>query len=214
MLEGQLGSMKDPDLGICPMTTSSHTLAGFGTVGACVPPTSVEDVICVTKSYSSCVGSQTEPFVSELLGEEGDELRRRGGDKGEFGATTGRPRRVGWFDTVATKYGCMVQGATQVALTCLDVLSYLDEIKVCTGYEINGEVSDVFPVPAKLGQAKPVFTTLPGWKTDIRGITDYNQLPENAKAYVDFLEQKIEAPITIVSTGPKRHEICSRASKL
>ncbi len=214
LLEGQLGSMKDPDLGICPMTTSSHTLAGFGTVGACVPPTSVEDVICVTKSYSSCVGSQTEPFVSELLGEEGDELRRRGGDKGEFGATTGRPRRVGWFDTVATKYGCMVQGATQVALTCLDVLSYLDEIKVCTGYEINGEVSDVFPVPAKLGQAKPVFTTLPGWKTDIRGITDYNQLPENAKAYVDFLEQKIEAPITIVSTGPKRHEICSRASKL
>lgn len=214
LLEGQLGSMKDPDLGICPMTTSSHTLAGFGTVGACVPPTAVEDVICVTKSYSSCVGSQTEPFVSELLGEEGDELRRRGGDKGEFGATTGRPRRVGWFDTVATKYGCMVQGATQVALTCLDVLSYLDEIKVCTGYEIDGEVSDVFPVPAKLGRAKPVFTTLPGWKTDIRGITDYDQLPENAKAYVDFLEQKIEAPITIVSTGPKRHEICARTSKL
>ena len=214
LLEGQLGSMKDPDLGICPMTTSSHTLAGFGTVGACVPPTSVEDVICVTKSYSSCVGSQTEPFVSELLGEEGDELRRRGGDKGEFGATTGRPRRVGWFDTVATKYGCMVQGATQVALTCLDVLSYLDEIKVCTGYEIDGEVTDVFPVPAKLGRAKPVFTTLPGWKTDIRGITDYDQLPENAKAYVDFLEQKIEAPITIVSTGPKRHENCTRVSKL
>ena len=214
LLEGQLGSMKDPDLGICPMTTSSHTLAGFGTVGACVPPTSVEDVICVTKSYSSCVGSKTEPFVSELLGEEGDELRRRGGDKGEFGATTGRPRRVGWFDTVATKYGCMVQGATQVALTCLDVLSYLDEIKVCTGYEIDGEVTDVFPVPAKLGRAKPVFTTLPGWKTDIRGITDYDQLPENAKAYVDFLEQKTEAPITIVSTGPKRHENCSRVSKL
>ena len=214
LLEGQLGSMKDPDLGICPMTTSSHTLAGFGTVGACVPPTSIEDVICVTKSYSSCVGSKTEPFISELLGEEGDELRRRGGDKGEFGATTGRPRRVGWFDTVATRYGCMVQGATQVALTCLDVLSYLDEIKVCTGYEIDGEVTDVFPVPAKLGRAKPVFTTLPGWKTDIRGITDYDQLPENAKAYVDFLEQKIETPITIVSTGPKRHENCTRVSKL
>lgn len=214
LLEGQLGSMKDPDLGICPMTTSSHTLAGFGTVGACVPPTSIEDVICVTKSYSSCVGSKTEPFISELLGEEGDELRRRGGDKGEFGATTGRPRRVGWFDTVATRYGCMVQGATQVALTCLDVLSYLDEIKVCTGYEIDDEVTDVFPVPAKLGRAKPVFTTLPGWKTDIRGITDYDQLPENAKAYVDFLEQKIETPITIVSTGPKRHENCTRVSKL
>ena len=210
LLEGQLGSMKDPDLGICPMTTSSHTLAGFGTVGACVPPTSIEDVICVTKAYSSCVGSKTEPFVSEVLGDAGDELRRRGGDKGEFGATTGRPRRVGWFDAVATKYGCMVQGATQVALTCLDVLSYLDEIPVCTGYEIDGEVTDVFPVPAKLGRAKPVFTKLPGWKCDIRGITNYADLPENAKAYVEFLEQHIGCPIKIVSTGPKRHEMCER----
>ena len=210
LLEGQLGSMKDPDLGICPMTTSSHTLAGFGTVGACVPPTSIEDVICVTKAYSSCVGSKTEPFVSEVLGDAGDELRRRGGDKGEFGATTGRPRRVGWFDAVATKYGCMVQGATQVALTCLDVLSYLDEIPVCTGYEIDGEVTDVFPVPAKLGRAKPVFTKLPGWKCDIRGITNYADLPEKAKAYVEFLEQHIGCPIKIVSTGPKRHEMCER----
>ena len=210
LLEGQLGSMKDPDLGICPMTTSSHTLAGFGTVGACVPPTSIEDVICVTKAYSSCVGSKTEPFVSEVLGDAGDELRRRGGDKGEFGATTGRPRRVGWFDAVATKYGCMVQGATQVALTCLDVLSYLDKIPVCTGYEIDGEVTDVFPVPAKLGRAKPVFTKLPGWKCDIRGITNYADLPENAKAYVEFLEQHIGCPIKIVSTGPKRHEMCER----
>ena len=210
LLEGQLGSMKDPDLGICPMTTSSHTLAGFGAVGGCVPPTAFEDVICGTKAYSSCVGSKTEPFVSEVLGDAGDELRRRGGDKGEFGATTGRPRRVGWFDTVATKYGCMVQGATQVALTCLDVLGYLDEIKVCTGYEIDGEVTDKFPVPAKLGRAKPVFTTLPGWKCDIRGITNYDDLPENAKAYVDFLEQHIDCPIRIVSTGPKRHEICMR----
>ena len=210
LLEGQLGSMKDPDLGICPMTTSSHTLAGFGAVGGCVPPTAFEDVICVTKAYSSSVGSKTEPFVSEVLGEAGDELRRRGGDKGEFGATTGRPRRVGWFDTVATKYGCMVQGATQVALTCLDVLGYLDEIKVCTGYEIDGEVTDKFPVPAKLGRAKPVFTTLPGWKCDIRGITNYADLPENAKVYVDFLEQHIGCPIRIVSTGPKRHEICMR----
>lgn len=210
LLEGQLGSMKDPDLGICPMTTSSHTLAGFGAVGGCVPPTAFQDVICVTKAYSSCVGSKTEPFVSEVLGDAGDELRRRGGDKGEFGATTGRPRRVGWFDTVATKYGCMVQGATQVALTCLDVLGYLDEIPVCTGYEIDGEVTDTFPVPAKLGRAKPVFTTLPGWKCDIRGITNYADLPENAKAYVDFLEQHIGCPIRIVSTGPKRHEICMR----
>ncbi len=214
LLEGQLGSMKDPDLGICPMTTSSHTLAGFGTVGACVPPTAIEDVITVTKAYSSCVGSTTEPFVSELLGAEGDELRRRGGDKGEFGATTGRPRRVGWFDAVATKYGCMVQGATQVALTCLDVLGYLDEIKVVTGYEVDGEVTDRFPTPGRLERAKPVFTTLPGWKCDIRGITDYHDLPENAKAYVDFLESHIEAPITMVSTGPKRHEMTYRTSKL
>ena len=210
LLEGQLGAMKDPDLGICPMTTSSHTLAGFGCVGAAVPPTAVEDVICVTKAYSSCVGAKTEPFVSEVTGEAGDELRMRGGDKGEFGATTGRPRRVGWFDTVATKYGCTVQGATQAALTCLDVLGYLDEIPVCVGYEVDGEVTDRFPVPAKLGRAKPVFVTLPGWKCDIRGITEYDRLPANAKAYVDFLEEKIGCPITMVSTGPKRHEITYR----
>jgi adenylosuccinate synthase len=210
LLEGQLGAMKDPDLGIVPMTTSSHTLAGFGCVGASIPPTAMEEVICVSKAYSSCVGSKTEPFVSELLGDEGDELRRRGGDKGEFGATTGRPRRVGWFDTVATRYGCMIQGATQVALTCLDVLGYLDEIKVCTGYEIDGQVTKQFPVPALLERAKPVFTTLPGWKCDIRGCTDYDALPANAKAYVDFLEQEIGTPIKIVSTGPKRHEIAMR----
>jgi adenylosuccinate synthase len=214
LLEGQLGSMKDPDLGICPMTTSSHTLAGFGCVGAGVPPTAVEDVICVTKAYSSCVGSATEPFISEVTGDAGDELRRRGGDKGEFGATTGRPRRVGWFDAVATKYGCMVQGATQVALTCLDVLGYLDEIPVCVGYEVDGVVTDVFPVPAKLGRAKPVFQSVPGWKCDIRGITDYDALPQAAKDYVDFLEQKIGYPITLVSTGPKRSEITHRQSKL
>ncbi len=210
LLEGQLGAMKDPELGIVPMTTSSHTLAGFGCVGAAIPPTAIEDVICVSKAYSSDVGSKTEPFVSELLGEAGDELRRRGGDKGEFGATTGRPRRVGWFDTVATRYGCMIQGATQVALTCLDVLGYLDEIPVCTAYTIDGQVTKTFPVPALLERAKPVFTTLPGWKSDIRGITDYNALPANAKAYVDFLEAEIGVPIRIVSTGPKRHEIAWR----
>lgn len=210
LLEGQLGSMKDPDLGIYPMTTSSHTLAGFGTVGACIPPTEIKDVIAVTKAYSSCVGSKTEPFVSEVEGEAGDELRRRGGDKGEFGATTGRPCRVGWFDTVATKYGCMVQGATEVALTCLDVLGYLDEIPVCVGYEIDGKVTTTFPVPNQLVKAKPVFEKLPGWKCDIRGITDYDALPENAKHYVDFLESKIGVPIKMVSTGPKRHEMTYR----
>ena len=214
LLEGQLGSMKDPDLGIFPMTTSSHTLAGYGCVGAGVPPTAIEDVICVTKAYSSCVGSSTEPFVSEVTGDAGDELRRRGGDHGEFGATTGRPRRVGWFDAVATKYGCMVQGATQVALTCLDVLGYLDEIPVCTGYEIDGRVTESFPTTPDLLRAKPVFTALPGWKTDVRGCTDYDTLPANAKAYVDFLEARIGAPITMVSTGPKREEMTYRTPKI
>ena len=208
LLEGQLGSMKDPNLGICPMTTSSHTLAGFGTVGGAVPPTSIKDIVTVTKAYSSAVGAGA--FVSELFGDEAEELRRRGGDAGEYGATTGRPRRVGWFDAVATRYGCMVQGTTQVALTAIDCLGYLDEIKVCTGYEIDGKVTRDFPVPAMLGHAKPVYTTLPGWKCDIRGVTDFNALPQQAKDYVAFLEQEIECPITIVSTGPKRHEICYR----
>ena len=214
LLEGQLGSMKDPDLGIFPMTTSSHTLAGYGCVGASVPPTAIEDVICVTKAYSSCVGSQTEPFVSEVTGEAGDELRRRGGDKGEFGATTGRPRRVGWFDAVATKYGCMVQGATKVALTCLDVLGYLDEIPVCTGYEIDGQVTNMFPTTPNLLRAKPVFTTLPGWKCDIRGCKNYEDLPQQARDYVDFLEQQIGCPITMVSSGPKREEMTYRTPKI
>ena len=192
------------------MTTSSHTLAGFGCVGASIPPASIKDIICVTKAYSSCVGSPTEPFVSELLGEAGDELRRRGGDKGEFGATTGRPRRVGWFDAVATRYGCMVQGATEVALTCLDVLSYLDEIPVCEYYSINGENTNVFPNMHLLKQATPVYTTLPGWKCDIRGITKYEDLPENARNYVETLEKLIGVHIGLVSTGPSRNEIIYR----
>ena len=208
LLEGQLGSMKDPNLGICPMTTSSHTLAGFGTVGGGVPPTAFSDIVTVTKAYSSAVGAGA--FVSELFGDEAEELRRRGGDAGEYGATTGRPRRVGWFDTVATRYGCMVQGTTQVALTAIDCLGYLDEIKVCTGYEINGKVTRDFPVPALLDQAKPVYTMLPGWKCDIRGVTDFNALPQQAKDYVAFLEKEIGCPTTIVSTGPKRHETCYR----
>jgi adenylosuccinate synthase len=214
LLEGQLGAMKDPDLGIFPLTTSSHTLAGFGCVGGAVPPTAMEDVICVTKAYSSSVGSSKEPFVSEVTGQAGDELRRRGGDKGEFGATTGRPRRVGWFDAVATRYGCMVQGATQVALTCLDVLGYLDEIPVCVGYEIDGQVTDQFPTTPTHMRAQPVLTNQPRWKCDIRGCRDYQSLPENARAYVDFLEAKIGAPITLVSTGPRRDEITCRTPKL
>ena len=205
LLEGQLGAMKDPDHGIYPFVTSSHTLAGFGTVGGGVPPTAFSDIICVSKAYSSAVGAGA--FVSELFGEEAEELRRRGGDKGEYGATTGRPRRVGWYDAVASRYGCMVQGATQVALTAIDCLGYLDEIRVCVGYEVDGRVTRDFPVPALLERSRPVYETLPGWKCDIRGITEFDKLPAEAQNYVKFIEKELEVPITIVSTGPKRHEI-------
>ena len=209
LLEGQLGSLKDPDLGIYPMVTSSSPLAGYGSVGAGgIPPYAIQEIVTVVKAYSSAVGAGE--FVSEIFGDEAEELRKRGGDAGEYGATTGRPRRVGWFDAVATKYGCMVQGTTQVALTAIDCLGYLDEIKVCTGYDIGGKITTDFPVPALLDQAKPVYETLPGWKCDIRGITEYGKLPQAARDYVDFIEKHIEAPITIVSTGPKRHEICYR----
>ena len=179
LLEAQLGSMKDPDFGIYPFTTSSHTLAGFGCMGVGVAPQDIQSIVAVTKAYSSAVGAGA--FVSELFGEEAEELRRRGGDAGEYGATTGRPRRVGWFDAVATRYGCMVQGATEVALTAVDCLGYLDEIKVCTGYEVDGKVTRDFPVTPLLERAKPVYTTLPGWKSDIRGETDYSRLPAETK---------------------------------
>ena len=212
LLEGQLGTMKDPDFGIYPMTTSSNTLAGYGCIGAGIPPRYIRDIVAVTKAYSSSVGGGD--FVSEIFGEEADELRKRGGDKGEFGATTGRPRRVGWFDAVATRYGVEMQGATEVCLTCLDVLGYLDEIKVCTAYEINGEIVKDFPVTRMLKDAKPIYTTLPGWKCDIRGITDESKLPREALAYVDFVEQELGVPVTLFSTGPKRHEIIHRAPKI
>jgi len=208
LLEGQLGAMKDPDFGIYPFTTSSHTLAGFGSVGVGVSPAAITDVIAVTKAYSSAVGAGA--FVSEVFDEEAETLRRLGGDAGEYGATTGRPRRVGWFDTVATKYGCQVQGATEVVLTAIDVLGYLDEIKVCTGYEINGTITDIFPVSPLLDRATPVFETLAGWKCDIRNEKSYDKLPKQAKDYVDFIEAKIGVPIKTVSTGPKRDEITTR----
>jgi len=208
LLEGQLGALKDPDFGIYPFVTSSHTVAGFGCIGAGVPPMSITEVTAVTKAYSSAVGAGA--FVSELFDEQANELRMRGGDAGEFGATTGRPRRVGWFDAVATRYGCRVQGATDVVLTAIDVLGYLDEIKVCVGYEIDGQVTEEFPVSRLLNKAKPVYTTLPGWKCDVRGTTDYEKLPEQAKSYVDFIEKEIGVPIKLVSTGPKRHEIAVR----
>lgn len=208
LLEGQLGSMKDPDFGIYPMTTSSHTLAAFGCVGAGIPVKEMKQVYVVTKAYSSAVGAGE--FVSELFGDEAEELRHRGGDAGEYGATTGRPRRVGWFDAVATRYGVSVQGATDVVLTCLDVMGYLDEIKICTGYEIDGKVTTDFPVTPELKKAKPVYTTLPGWKCDLRGTTKWEELPKAAQDYVLFIEKEIGAPITIVSTGPKRHEVIYR----
>ena len=208
LLEGQLGALKDPDFGIYPFTTSSSTLAGFATVGAGIPANKIEKIIAVVKAYSSAVGAG--PFVSEIFGEVGDELRRRGGDGGEYGATTGRPRRMGWFDAVATRYGCMVQGATDVALTILDVLGYLDEIPICVAYEIDGEITKEFPVPSKLDRAKPVLDVLPGWKCDTRGITNYDDLPENAKNYIKYIEKLIEVPITLISNGPGRNEIIKR----
>lgn len=208
LLEGQLGSLKDPDFGIYPFTTSSHTVAGFGAVGAGIPPYEIKDIITVVKAYSSAVGAGA--FVSEIFGDAADELRRRGGDGGEYGATTGRPRRMGWFDCVATRYGCMVQGTTQVAFTVLDVLGYLDEIPVCVGYEVDGAVTNEFPTTDKLNRAKPVLKTLPGWKSDIRGIKTYEGLPENCRNYIEFVEEQIGYPIKVVSNGPGREDIIFR----
>ncbi len=208
LLEGQLGSMKDPDHGIYPMVTSSSTLAAYGAIGAGIPPYEIKKIVVVCKAYSSAVGAGE--FVSEIFGDEADELRNRGGDGGEFGATTGRPRRMGWFDCVASKYGCRLQGATDVAFTVLDVLGYLDEIPVCTGYEIDGEVTKDFPVTTKLKKAKPVYTVLPGWKEDIRGIRNYDELPENCRKYIEFIEKEIGYPITMISNGPKREDIIYR----
>lgn len=208
LLEGQLGSLKDPDHGIYPMVTSSSTLAAYGAIGAGIPPYEIKKIITVVKAYSSAVGAGA--FVSELFGDEAEELRRRGGDGGEYGATTGRPRRVGWFDAVASRYGCRIQGTTDVAFTVLDVLGYLDEIPVCVGYEIDGEVTTDFPITAKLEKAKPVLEVLPGWKEDIRGIKNYEDLPENCRKYIEFVEEKLGYPITLISNGPSRDDIIYR----
>ena len=208
LLEGQLGTLKDPDHGIYPMVTSSSTLAAYGAIGAGIPPYEIKKIVTVCKAYSSAVGAGA--FVSEIFGEEADELRRRGGDGGEYGATTGRPRRMGWFDCVASKYGCRMQGTTDVAFTVLDVLGYLDEIPVCVGYEIDGEVTTDFPVTCQLEKAKPVFEVLPGWKCDIRGIKEYDKLPENCRKYIEFIEERIGYPITMISNGPGREDIIMR----
>ncbi|MCF0121828.1 MAG: adenylosuccinate synthase [Lachnospiraceae bacterium] len=208
LLEGQLGSLKDPDHGIYPMVTSSSTLAGYGAVGAGVPPFEIKKVITVTKAYSSAVGAGA--FVSEIFGNEADELRRRGGDGGEYGATTGRPRRMGWYDCVASKYGCRIQATTDVAFTVLDVLGYLKKIPVCVAYDIDGRITTEFPTTGLLEKAKPVLETLPGWSCDIRGIKKYEDLPENCRNYVEFIEKKIGFPIMMISNGPGRDDIIYR----
>lgn len=210
LLEGQLGALKDPDHGIYPMVTSSSTLSAYGAIGAGIPASEIKDVVTVVKAYSSAVGAGA--FVSEIFGEEADELRKRGGDGGEFGATTGRPRRMGWFDAVATRYGVRMQGTSEVALTVIDVLGYLDEIPMCVGYEIDGKVTKEFPTTYKLEKAKPVLKKFPGWKCDIRGIKNYEDLPVECRNYIEAIEQEIEAPITMVSNGPGRHEIIHRVS--
>ena len=208
LLEGQLGSLKDPDHGIYPMVTSSSTLAAYGAIGAGIPPYEIKDVITVVKAYSSAVGAGA--FVSEIFGDEAEELRRRGGDKGEYGATTGRPRRVGWIDLVACRYGCRIQGATQAVLTVVDALGYLDEIPVCVGYEIDGKVTKDFPATAKLQKAKPVLKVLPGWKCDIRGIRTFEELPEACRNYIKFVEEGLGVPVTMVSNGPGREDLIIR----
>jgi len=212
LLEGQLGTMKDPDHGIYPMVTSSSTLAAYGAIGAGIPPYEIKQIVTVCKAYSSAVGAGA--FVSEIFGDEADQMRTHGGDKGEFGATTGRPRRMGWFDCVASKYGCRMQGTTDVAFTVLDALGYLDEIPVCVGYEIDGEVTTDFPVTHLLEKAKPVLKVLPGWKCEIKGIKNFEDLPENAQNYVNFIEEQIGYPITMVSNGPARTDIIYRKSPL
>ncbi len=208
LLEGQLGALKDTDHGIYPMVTSSSTLAAFGAVGAGIPPYEIRDVVTVVKAYSSAVGAGA--FVSELFGEEAEELRRRGGDGGEYGATTGRPRRVGWFDAVATRYGCRMQGTTEVALTVIDPLGYLDEIPICIGYDVNGKEHQDFPNTTYLYQAKPILKTLPGWKCDVTGIRKWEDLPKACQEYVNEIERQIGFPITMVSNGPGREDIIPR----
>ena len=212
LLEGQLGTMKDPDNGIYPMVTSSSPLAAFGAVSCGIPPYAIGQIVVVSKAYSSAVGAGE--FVSEIFGDEAVSLRNHGGDGGEYGATTGRPRRVGWYDCVASKYGCRVQGATDVAFTVLDDLGYLDEIPVCVAYELDGKQITEFPVTKDLKRCKPVYKTFKGWKCDIRGIRRFEDLPQEAKDYVNFIEQQIGFPITMVSNGPAREDIIYRESPL
>jgi adenylosuccinate synthase len=208
LLEGQLGTLRDPDHGIYPYPTSSSPLAGFGSVGAGIPPWAITRIVAVTKAYSSCVGAG--PFVTELQGEEAETLRKLGGSAGEYGATTGRPRRVGWFDCVATSYGCRVQGATEVAITNLDVLGYRDSIPVCTAYTLEGRKTTSFPVSRLLSAATPVYEEMPGWKTNITEVRRFDDLPVRARDYVRFIEERIGTRISWVSVGPHREQMIQR----
>ncbi|ONI46101.1 adenylosuccinate synthase [Candidatus Epulonipiscium fishelsonii] len=208
LIEGQLGALKDTDNGIYPFVTSSSPLAGFASVGAGIAPTAIKKIVTVVKAYSSAVGAGA--FVSEIFDEAAHELRQRGGDNGEYGATTGRPRRMGWFDCVASKYGCMLQGTTDVAFSLIDVLGYLDKIPVCVAYEIDGEKTTIFPNTIELNKAKPVIEYLEGWKCNISGIKNYDELPIEARNYVEFIERHLGYPITMISNGPKREDIIIR----
>lgn len=212
LLEGQLGSLKDTDHGIYPMVTSSSTLAGFGAIGAGIPPYMINQIITVVKAYSSAVGAG--PFVSELFDDQATLLRENGGDGGEYGATTGRPRRVGWFDAVATRYGCMLQGTTEVALTVLDALGYLKEIPICVGYKINNEETQDFPNTVECYKAQPILKVMKGWNCNIKGIRVFEKLPQEAQDYVDEIERQINYPITIISNGPNRDDIIHRQPKI
>ncbi len=207
LFEAQLGSLRDLDHGIYPMTTSSNTIAAYAPVGSGLPGAELDRIIGVVKAYSTCVGEG--PFTCEMFGEEAEKLREAGH---EYGAKTGRPRRVGPVDLVATKYGVEVQAATEIALTKLDVLSYMDEIPVCVKYELNGEKTDRFPFPAALGACKPVIQTVKGWKKDISAVRTWEDLPEEAKAYVQMIERAIRCPIKWVSVGAERDSIIMRGN--
>ena len=205
LFEAQLGSLRDLDYGIYPYTTSSNTIAAYAPIGSGLPSVKITDVIGVVKAYSSCVGEG--PFVCEMFGKEAENLREAGF---EYGAKTGRPRRVGPIDIVATRYGAEVQAATEIALTKLDVLSYMDKIPVCTHYEFDGELTDEFPFPSDLAEAKPVIEYMDGWKCDISFARKWEELPVQARDYVSYIEKQIGCPITYVSVGPERDSIIIR----
>ncbi|MBR6271777.1 MAG: adenylosuccinate synthetase [Lachnospiraceae bacterium] len=205
LFEAQLGALRDLDFGIYPYTTSSNTLAAYAPVGAGLPSAKIDEVIGVVKAYSTCVGEG--PFVCEMSGEEADRLREAGF---EYGAKTGRPRRVGPVDLVATRYGVEMQGATCIALTKLDVLSYMDKIPICVRYLVNGKETGEFPFPTLLKNAEPVIEYMDGWKCDISGVRRWEDLPAAARTYVEYLEKEIGCPIKYVSVGPERESIIIR----